>query len=159
MALNTRISDRILDACKDVLVEGMSGVDAAEKHQVFASQISRALTNLRDKHAKVMESASVSKDADVMQQYIATELARTLVGKDFQCALAQPGQTYDGPLVGQTAVYVVQKVGRQGVLHDLARFSVHPPLQQNLRIAYDKGSNQATVGPAPEQAKGKGAER
>lgn len=158
MALNTRISQRVLDACKDVLVDGMSGVDAAEKHQIFASQISRALTTLRDKQAKVMESASVGKEADAMQQYIASEVARVLVGKDFQCTLAQPGQTYDGPFIGQTSVYAVQKVGRQGVLHDLARFSEHPPLQQNVRIAYDRAGS-LSVGPVPEREKGKGPER
>lgn len=156
MALNTRISDRILDACKDVLVVGMSGVAAAEKHKIFASQISRALTTLRDKQAKVMASASVREESDVVQQYIATEVARALVGKDFQCRLAQPGQTYDGPLIGQSTVYIVQKVGRHGVLHDLARFSDIPPLKQNLRIAYDAAGARAVVGPVPGAEKGKG---
>jgi hypothetical protein len=159
VANNTRISERTLDACKDVLVEGISGVAAAEKHKMFAPQISRALTTLRDKQAKMMESASVSKEADQMQQYIATGIARSLVGKDFQCALAQPGQAYDGPLIGQSEAYLIQKVGRQGVLHDLARFSEHPPLQQNLRIAYDKAGGLAKVGPVPTLQVSKGPER
>lgn len=159
VANNTRISERTLDACKDVLVEGLTGVAAAEKHKMFTPQISRALSTLRDKQAKLMESASVSKDADQMQQYIATGVARSLMGKDVQCVLAQPGLSYDGPFIGGSQTYLIQKVGRQGVLHDLARFNEHPPLHEPLRIVYDKAGGLAKVGPVLTPQVGKGPER
>jgi len=160
VALNTRISKRTLDACKDVLVDGLSGVAAADKHKMFAPQISRAITTLREKQAEMMEFASVSKDADEMRQYVATEVARTLYGQDFQCALAQPGQAYEGPLVVQSTGYLVQKVGRIGILHDQVRFSNDPPpLHTDLRIAYDKNGGLAKIGPVQVQEKGKGPER
>lgn len=159
VALNTRISARTLVACKDVLVEGMSGIAAAEKHKMFAPQISRAITTLRDKQAKMFEFASVSKGADEMLQYMATEVAKALHGQDFQCALAQPGQAYEGPVVVQSKGYLVQKVGRLGVLHDLARFSALPPLHENLRIAYDNEGGLAKVEQVLTQVKGKGPAR
>ncbi|RWA45621.1 hypothetical protein AU476_00895 [Cupriavidus sp. UYMSc13B] len=160
VALNTRISKRTLDACKDVLVDGLSGVAAADKHKMFAPQISRAITTLREKQAEMMEFASVSKDADVMRQYVAAEVAKSLYGQHFQCALAQPGQAYEGPLVVQSTGYFVQKVGRNGVLHDMARFNNDlPPLQADLRIAYDKDGGLAKVSPVKVPDKGKGPER
>lgn len=159
VAHNTRISERTLEACRDVLVDGISGVAAAEKHKMFAPQISRALTTLRDKQAKIMENVSVAKDADQMQQYIATEVARSLVGKDFECILAKPGHAYEGPMIGQTSAYLIQKVGRQGVLHDLTRFVEPPPLKTNLRISYDMEGAFAHVGKPVVQQQVKGVGR
>lgn len=159
VALNTRISKRTLEACKDVLVDGLSGIAAADKHKMFAPQISRAITTLREKQAEMMEFASVSKDANEMLRYMTTEIAKGIYGQDFQCALAQPGQAYEGPLVIQSKGYLVQKVGRIGVLHDLARFNDLPPLHANLRITYDQEGGLAKVGPAETQERGKGPER
>ncbi|WP_394475160.1 hypothetical protein [Ralstonia mannitolilytica] len=159
IALDTRISERTLEACKDVLVGGMLGVDAANKHRMFPSQISRAITTLRDKKAEEMEISSVSKEADEMRQYVASEVARALQGKDFQCVLAQPGQLYEGPIIVQSKGYLVQKVGRTGVLHDLARFTTIPPLNENLQIAYALDGGMARVGAAPAPEKSKGPER
>lgn len=160
IALDTRISERTLDACRDVLVGGMLGVDAANKHKMFPSQISRALTTLREKHAEVIEISSVSKESDEMLQYVASEVAKALQGKDFQCVLAEAGQTYDGQVIAQSKGYLVQKVGRVGVLHDLARFSKLPPLNEDLRIAYGKAGGLAKVWALlPQQERGKGPER
>ncbi|AMR78048.1 KfrB domain-containing protein [Cupriavidus nantongensis] len=159
VARNTRISKRTLEACKDVLVDGLSGIAAAEKHKMFAPQISRAITTLREKQAEMMEFAAVCKDADEMLQYMATEVAKALYGQDFQCALAQPGQLYEGPLVVQSKGYLVQKVGRIGILHDVSRFEDIPPLHADLRIAYDKAGGLAKVSAVQAQEKGKGPER
>lgn len=155
----TRISERTLDACKDVLVDGMTGIAAAEKHKIFAAQISRAITTLRDKQTKMIEFASASKESDEMLQYLATEVAKALHGQDFQCSLAKPGQAYEGPVVVQSKGYLVQKVGLSGVLHDVARFSALPALHENLRIVYDKEGGLAQVGPVLTQEKDKGPER
>lgn len=156
VALNTRISKRTLEACKDVLVDGLSGVAAAERHKMFPPQISRAITTLREKQAEMMGLAS---EADEVLQDMASEAAKTLYGQEFPCALAQPGQAYEGPLVIQTKGYLVQKVGRIGVLHNLARFNDMPPLYANLRIAYDKEGGLAKVEPVQTQEKGEGLER
>lgn len=160
VALDTRISERTLDACKDVLIEGMTGADAADKHKMFASQISRAVATLRDKRAHMVEIASVGKGSDEMLQYVATQVAKALQGKDFQCVLAEPGQKYDGQVIAQSKGYLVQKVGRTGVLHDTARFNKLPPLNEDLRIAYGKAGGMAKVWLlVPAQEKGKGPAR
>lgn len=137
VAQTTRISSRTLEACKDVLVDGVPGTAAAEKHKMFPAHVSRALTTLRDKQAELMKFATVRKDSDEMLQYMASEVAKHIYGQDFESRLAQPGQTYEGPMVVQSKGYMVQKVGRSGVLHDIANFDRVPPLKQNLRIDYD----------------------
>ena len=73
--------------------------------------------------------------------------------------LAQPGQLYEGPIIVQSKGYLVQKVGRTGVLHDLARFTTIPPLNENLQIAYALDGGMARVGAAPAPEKSKGPER
>lgn len=158
VALKTRISERTLEACKDVLVDGLSGVAAAEKHKMFPPQISRAIATLREKQAEMMELAS---GADEVLQDMASEAAKTLFGQKFPCALAQPGQTYEGPLVVQSKGYAVQKVGRLGVLHSLESFGrlPLPPLRENVRIAYDKDGGLSKVEPVQLPERGKGPER
>lgn len=155
VAQTTRISTRTLDACKDVLVDGMSGTAAAEKHRMFPAHVSRALTTLRDKQADLMKFATVRKDSDEMLQYMASEVAKHLYGQDFESKLAQPGQTYEGPIVVRGKGYLVQKVGRGGILHDIAHFDHIPPLQQDLRIDYDSLGQPTKVAPldAPEKTR------
>lgn len=137
IARTTRISARTLDACKDVLVEGMTNTAAAEKHKMFAPQISRAVSTLREKQAELLKFATVRKESDEMMQYIASEVAQHLFGREFQTALALPGCRYEGPVVVQSKGYLVQKVGRSGVLHNLAAFDTPPAMNKNLLIDYD----------------------
>lgn len=158
-ALGTRISERTLEACKDVLIEGMSGIDAADKHRIFASAISRAVTTLREKHSHIVEFAAVSEKADEMLQYAATKVAKARLGDDFECTVAEPGQTYEGQVIAQSKGYIVQKVGRSGVLHDVARFSELPPFNRNLQIAYDQAGGLAKVERLPTHRKSTGPER
>ncbi|ART61521.1 hypothetical protein CBP36_21385 (plasmid) [Acidovorax carolinensis] len=156
VARTTRISTRTLDACKDVLVDGMSNMAAAAKHKMFAPQISRAVTTLREKQAEQMKFASIRKESDEMMQYIASEVARHLFGQEFETTLAQPGCSYEGPVVVQSKGYLVQKVGRGGVLHNVAAFDNLPQLQQTLRIDYDAKGNLtgiAQVNPQEKSAK------
>ncbi len=157
-ARKTRISERTLEACKDVLVDGLPGVVAAEKHKMFPAQISRAIAILREKQAEMNELAC---EADEVLQEMASEAAKALFGQQFPCALAQPGQTYEGPLVVQSKGYAVQKVGRLGVLHNLESFGNLPllPLRENVRIGYDKEGGLSLVQSVQIEEKGKGPER
>lgn len=145
VASNTRIAERTIDACRDVLVEGMTGVAAAEKHKMFPAQISRALTILRDKQSEMIEKVAVRKETLSLEQYIASEVGRALVGNDFQCNLAQAGRVYEGSMLAQSNGFFVQKVGRTGVLHATSSFVHVPPMNQLLTVSYDRADGKASV--------------
>lgn len=145
VAITTRISPRTLEACKAVLVDGVSGQQAASTHKMFASQLSRALTSLREKRAENLKSAAVRENAEELQEFVAAEVGRALYGRDFQSMIAEPGQTYEGPIVAQTSAFLVQKVGRSGVLHDLGKFESIPQLNIDLQIAYGEKGDRAVV--------------
>ena len=51
--------------------------------------------------------------------------------------------------------YLVQKVGRSGVLHDIASFDNIPSLHQNLRIEYDSRGSLSKVSAVEVPAKTK----
>ena len=159
VAPNTRIKDRTLDACKDVLVDGMSGIDAAQKHKMFPAQISRAITTLRGKQAEMIAFPVVRKESAELNQLVAAETAKALLGQGFESRVAQPGQTYKGPLVIQAAGYLVQNVGRGGVLHDVANFELIPALKEEVRISYGKDGGMAQVSPVLELDRGAGVAR
>lgn len=159
IAQNTRIKDRTLDACRDVLVQGMSGIDAAEKHKMFPAQISRAITTLRTKQAEIIAFPVVRKESAELNQLVAAETAKALLGQGFASRLAQPGQAYKGPLVIQAAGYLVQQVGRGGVLHDITSFEQIPPLKEEVTIAYGKEGGMAQVSAAEQIDNGAGIAR
>lgn len=150
----TRVKERTLDACRDVLVEGMTGIAAAEKHKMFPAQISRALTSLRDKQAEMIEKVKDRNETLSLEQYIASEVGRALVGNDFHCNLAQPGRVYEGSLLAQSKGYLVQKVGRTGVLHAVNAFDKIPPLNQPLTVSYEQGNGKATVSMVQDKSQG-----
>lgn len=143
VASETRITERTLNACRDVLVNGMTGVATAGKHKMFPAQISRALTTLREKQDEMGKSVVIG--AVDLEQYIASEVGRALVGPDFECDLAQGGRVYEGSILAQSKGFLVQKVGRGGVLHPISAFEQMPPMNQLLTITYDKNNGKATI--------------
>lgn len=159
VAQNTRIKDRTLDACQDVLVGGMSGVDAADKHKMFPAQISRAIATLRGKQAELIADPALGTKSSAVSQMVAAETAKALLGQGFESRLAQPGQAYSGPLVIQAAGYLVQNVGRSGVLHDVANFRQIPPLKEDVTIAYGREGGMARVSAIQPLDKGPGVAR
>lgn len=154
VAAETRLSARTIDACRDVLVTGMSGVSVAEKHKMFPAQISRSLTTLRDKQADLNKAVGVGPASVGLEQYIASEVARALMGQDFECRLAQPGQSYEGPMLAQSKGFMVQKVGRSGILHPIAGFVQIPPMNTSLTVSYEKGGSMAQISLSQERSKG-----
>lgn len=151
VAHSTRITDRTLAACRDVLVDGVPGVEAAAAHKMFPAAISRAIATLRDKQ-KVLEKSALVKDAvaTTLQQQV-EEACKIFYGPNFQVAPAEPGKTYSGPVVLINNGLAVQKVGRGGVLHDVGSFTELPPLNVGLSITLPQ-SGRAVVGELPEIA-------
>lgn len=134
-ALKTKIADRTLEACRDVLVRGISPTDAAAKHQIFISAISRATGTLREKHDKMIESAATLAQSREVMKLTAIQVAQNIVGHHFTVKDAEAGKTYLGRIIVNTQGYVVQKVGRTGVIYDQGWFKVLPPLGQMLQIS------------------------
>jgi hypothetical protein len=145
VAVTTRITPRTLAACKDVLVHGIPGSVAAERHKMFTSQLSRAMSTLKEKHTEVTAVVAVRDDAERLQQYTAVEVGKALFGRAFESKVAEAGQVYEGQIVAQTAAYLIQRVEGHGVLHDLARFASVPPLNVSLRISYPVQQGTARV--------------
>lgn len=155
-ALGTRLSDRTLAACRAVLVDGLSGVEAAAAHKMFPAQISRALGVLRDKQAEMINSAKTRKDDGALLKFTAEQIAKGMVGDGLEIVDAKPGKTYEGPVIVNTHGFLVQKVGRRGVIHDLGEFDKMPPANVPLSITYPAGKGKAHVNEmstAPERGK------
>lgn len=145
VAIRTRLSDRTLAACKEVLVDGISGIDAAAKHKTFPAQISRAIGVLREKQAGMLESAQALQSGEELLKLTAAQVAKNILGHDLFVKDAVPGQTYEGPVIVNTHGFAVQKVGRSGVLHDLGKLLNAPPINVSLSIAYPARGGKAVV--------------
>lgn len=162
VALRTRISDRNLDACRDVLVEGMTPTDAATKHKIFISALSRATGTLREKREQLQHEAlkqELEQSRDVMR-LTAIQVAKNIVGADFNVKDAEAGRTYEGPVVVNTHGFVVQKVGRTGVLYDLDKFQDAPPHGRSVTISVpENGGFLSLVAPGLEKGPSKGVGR
>lgn len=136
VALSTRLSERTLSACRDVLVEGMSGIDAAAKWQLFPAHISRSVGVLKNKQIELLESATtLQKDSNLLKHTVAL-ISKSMFGEKFNVFDAASGQSYDGPIVINSHGFLVQKVRAHGVMHDLGAFEKIPAINVPLNIDY-----------------------
>lgn len=146
VALSTRLSARTLAACRDVMVDGVHGADAARTHKMFHAQISRSITALREKQLTMLNSAvEVAVDNDALLKFTVLQIGKKMMGDGFEVRNASPGSTYEGPILSNSHGFLVQKVGRSGVMHDLGAFASPPPLNRPLTIAYSEDGLKATV--------------
>lgn len=145
VALTTKLSERTLAACRDVLIEGASGIDAAATHKMFPAQISRAIGVLRDKQASMIESAKTMNEGAHLLKFTAAQAAKKIVGPGLAINDAELGKIYVGQVIVITHGFVVQKVGQSGVMHDLGNLEKMPPLNVSLTITYPKYSDKASV--------------
>ena len=154
VALRTRIAERTLAACTDVLGEGLSGMDAAAKHQMFQAQISRAIGTLREKQEQSAQRAVTLRDDAALREAMATGVAKHLLGDAAPVKSAQFGQIYEGPGIAVASDYLVQRVGSSGVLHDIGNLPEVPPLKVSLRLEYpaEKGLVNITKITTPEKS-------
>ena len=145
VALATKLADRTLSACRDVLVDGVAGVDAAQQWQIFPAQISRSVGILREKHQQMLESAvSLQQDANLLK-YTAVQVAKCMMGEKFNVIDAAPGKSYEGPVILNSHGFLVQKVGLSGIAHDLGVFSNVPPLNVPMAIEYPKDGGRPSM--------------
>lgn len=151
IAVSTKLSDRTLAACHDVLVEGKSGVVAGLDHQMAPAQVSRGLRVLRDRQSELIRSAHNMKIDTNLLKYTAEQIAKNIKGEGFDIKDPQSGRRYEGVPVVNTHGFLVQQVGRSGIIHDLGRLERVPTMNNKVGIEYPAGAGQAKVedlGPA-----------
>ena len=158
VALSTKLSERTLAACHDVLVDGMSGVDAAARNKMFPAQISRAVGTLRDKQLSMVELAETLKDEGALLKFTAHQVAKTLMG-EAAVLDAIPGQSYDGWIVASTPGFLIQKVGRCAVVHDLGNFEEIPKPNSATVISYPDNGMKAVLSESALVDRRQGVER
>jgi hypothetical protein len=144
-AASTRLSDRTLVACQDVLVNGMSGVDAAERNNVLPAQISRGLATLREKREQYLSTLKDRQSAKDILKASVIQYAREMAGENLVVKDAQPGLQYEGRAVVKLDGFLVQRNGRNATVHDLGKLDAVPRLDTYLVITYPETEGLAAV--------------
>ena len=145
VARHTKLATRTLDACREFLIDGITGVEAADKYKIFPATLSRGVRTLEEKRVEMVKSAS-SNLSDVSLIKFATGMrAKELFGASLNIVDAQPGKTYQGEVVLIDQGFLVQKVGRNGVVHDVGALIAVPALNSRMLISYPKSIGLATV--------------
>lgn len=146
VADSTNLSERTLNASRDVLIDGMSGVEAAAKHAMPAPQISRAVTTMRRTREEIVESAqAVGAPPSHVSKTSAVEIAKALSGNDLEFIDAERGLNYKGAVFVNSHGFVVQKAQNVWVIHDLANFVVDPPYNEPIAIFHPMNGSKAIV--------------
>lgn len=143
VALTTKLTERTLVACHDVLVDGIPGVQAAARNKIFPAQISRAISTLKDKQLSMVEEAKALNDDSVLLKFTAHQVAKTFMSEYAVIVDAEPGQSYDGRIVAFTPGFLIQKIGRSAVVHDLGKFEETPTLNSAILISYPNNGMKA----------------
>lgn len=135
IAKETELSKRTLDACRLVLVEDMTGVDAEAATGVLRAQISRGLKTLREKDVKLqnddlrttMLRLTEYQGAVEVSKAMAVTEARVLAGEQLSIVDSLPGVSYVGSVLLCTPLHVVQMIGEnRAVVHDAGRLERVP---------------------------------
>lgn len=134
VALGSKMDQRLMAACRDILVAGLSPADAATKHQMFMSAIDRATGTLRETQDRQIDPAVPDLATREFMKLTAIQAARNIVGQAFPVREAKPGGLYLGPVITNTQGFVVQKTGRSCVIYDLDQFQDPPRMGETLYI-------------------------
>lgn len=166
VAQQTRLGPDTLQACRRVMVSGEKGIDVAREMGLFTSQISRGVSGLLRKLSEIGDlNATPTRyaqavnahhaDTDVSRD-LAVSKAREIVGASFVIRDAVAGQSYIGKPLVKTSHHLVQSVGREAVIHDLAKLERAPNmLYPMMEVNYPKDGKLAQVQEtAPGQERG-----
>ena len=141
---STKLSNRTIEACRDVLVNGLSGIEAGDKHNVLPAQISRALKTIREQAVGMPDIVkSMIDSAGAMKAYAITEAKIDYPALDVE--EIQLDKTYSGPIVMKAPGYVVQRSDRTLVAHEVSKLERSPVGNSDLNITYPKSGGLASV--------------
>ncbi len=149
VAVASKMSKRTLDACQRVLVGGEDGKGVATELGIFPQQISRAVNTLIERHEEQVASINKMRESVESLKEYAVEQARLLVRGDWAVKDAVPGERYEGQVIMRTPGFVVQKVVRDLVVHDLGRLQDVPDMTKPMAIDYPADGERASVEPVP----------
>lgn len=145
VAFSTQLSEKTLAACHDVLVDGMLGTEAAARSGMFPAHISRSIRTLRDKQLSMVELAATLKDDSTLLKFSAHQVAKNLMGPAAVVVDARPGQSYDGWILATTPGFLIQKIGRIAVVHDIGNFEEMPLPNSATLISYPDAGMKAVL--------------
>lgn len=141
---STKLSEKTIETCRDVLVNGLSGVEAGDKHNVFPAQISRALKLIREQAINAPDIVkSMIDSSSAMKSYAISEAKVDY--PSLEVAEIELDKTYSGPVVMKAPGYVVQRSGRSLVAHDISKLERSPSMSSDLAITYPKNGALASV--------------
>lgn len=147
VAVRTKLSTRTLSACKDVLVNGLSGVEAAEKVKMLPTQVSRGLSALRALQPEVvnLSKAKQLEEAQLVLKSSVVRSARRIAGENLTVQDPQPGCVYEGVGIVKENGFFVQRIGHIGVIHDVGLLTKVPDVAAHMVIKYPTGGGLASV--------------
>jgi hypothetical protein len=134
----TRLSIRSLNACRDVLVNGVSPGIAAREHKMFAAAVSRSLGLLREKQAEIQLGAQAYIENNMNLKIAAELVARALMGTGAMLFDPSPGQNYEGQVLAVQHGFAIQKIGMFAALHDLGVLPELPKVGDKVSITYPR---------------------
>lgn len=148
VADHTRLEEKTVAACREVLVLGVSGVVAADKYEMLPPHVSRAIKKMRETreelratdlaNAKALELMNSADGVVSLLNAAAREAAQSIKGANWIIRDSVPGQTYEGAGVVKVGGFFVQDVGRVGILHDLKNLEQEPVLGKLFEISYPR---------------------
>lgn len=145
VALSTKLDEPTVAACHEVLVNGMQGKEAAARNKIFPAAVSRGIRTLKDKQLSMVETAEALKDEGTLLKFTAHQVAKTLLGESAVVVDARPGQSYDGWILASTPGFLIQKIGRMAVVHDLGKFEEVPKSNSAILISYPDNGMKAVL--------------
>lgn len=155
VAVQTRLGEKTVAACHDVLVLGTTGAEAAERHGLRPPHVSRGLkvlgekrTELRALDAKDVKALKLMEAVHGVTSLLnaaAREAAQSIKGEGWIIRESVPGDTYEGAGVVKVGGFFVQDIGRVGVLHSLQDLASEPMLGKRLEIVYPRTEGKGVV--------------
>jgi hypothetical protein len=159
VALSTKLAKRTIEACHQVLVLEQDGSVVAKALGLFPAQISRGIGILKEKQAELVESVENMRDSTQSLREFAIEEAKALVRGDWGVKDGVQGERYEGLVIMRTPGFVVQKVARDLVVHDLGRLQEVPVMTKPQEIDYPADGGKASVRAVPRRANERAADK
>ena len=141
----TEFNDRTLAACHDVLVEGYPNKDAALRNGMFPGHSSRSVNKLRDRQAELIKTAMELSSVNSLYKFTAKQVALNLMPFGSYIVDAEPGYSYEGPIIGLSPGFVIQKVGTRAFLHEEGKLDAMPKSRGIHTITFSAAGDKATV--------------
>lgn len=142
----TRLSDTSRDAAREVLVEGRRQRDVASLMGMTPPRLSAIVARVTGEAEKLRSHVRSPVEVLEADYALAVHMSREKFGGNVQIARPEDRGKYLGEVVGCTAFYAVQDMGRgQVVVHDLSKLDVVPERGMRVAVEYEAGRGRVVV--------------